>query len=155
MLGMITLWIALGAQVAFLVYRLTTKQWQTKITRISRITAFITFSLLLLFGVYWWGFRWIGLFLLLMLLAASSVVRWIWKPKADRVFKSGSAVRTFISSSFLLVFCILPGILFPQLEQVLATGALAVQTQSVTLVDTTRVEPYSQSGEHRKLTVQF
>lgn len=155
MLGMITLWIALGAQVAFLVYRLTTKQWQTKITRISRITAFITFSLLLLFGVYWWGFRWIGLFLLLMLLAASSVVRWIWKPKADRVFKSRSVVHTFISSSFLLVFCILPGILFPQLEQVPATGALAVQTQSVTLVDSTRVELYSQSGEHRKLTVQF
>ena len=126
MLGNITLWIALGTQIAFLACRLATKQWQTKAMLITRIAALITFSLLSLAGVYWWGFRWIGLFLLLFVLAAVSVVRFARKHKAEKAFKVWPAVRAFISGSLLLVFCILPGILFPQLEQVPATVRFAV-----------------------------
>ncbi len=155
MLGNITLWIALGTQIAFLACRLATKQWQTKAMLITRIAALITFSLLSLAGVYWWGFRWIGLFLLLFVLAAVSVVRFARKHKAEKAFKVWPAVRAFISGSLLLVFCILPGILFPQLEQVPATVRFAVQTQSVTLVDTARAESFSAASEPRKLTVQF
>ena len=155
MLGLITLLIALGVQVAFLVWRMATKRWQKRAMHITRVASFATFSLLILSGVYWWGFRWTGLFLLLAVLAALSVLYFIKQPKTDKKFNGSKAVFSCIGGCVLVTFCILPGILFPQFQEVASTGALAVDTQSVTLVDASRIDPFSDTNENRKLTVQF
>ncbi len=155
MLGIITLLIALGVQVAFLVFRMATKRWHTRAMHITRVASFATFFLLLLLGVYWWGFRWMGLFLLLVVLAVFSVLYFIKQPKTEKKFKGFAAVLSCISGCVLVTFCILPGVLFPQFREVASTGALAVDTQSVTFVDASRIDPFSQKGENRKLTVQF
>lgn len=155
MLGIITLLIALSAQIGFLIYRLVTKKRQTKVKHIMRLAAFSIFSLFLVSGVYWWSFRWIGLFLLLAILAIFSAKYFITQPKAEKEYKGLTSVLSCISSCVLLTFCILPGILFPQFNPVASTGAYAVNTTSVTFVDASRVDPYSKTGENRKLTVQF
>jgi predicted dienelactone hydrolase len=155
MLGIITLLIALGVQIAFFIYRLVTKSWQHMALRVIRIASFVTFSLLLVSGVYWWGFRWMGLFLLLAILAVLSVLRIIRHPKKEKKFKVSSAILSCINSCFLIAFCIVPGILFPQFKEVAPTGSFHVDTQSVTFVDSSRVDPFSKAEESRKLTVQF
>ncbi len=155
MLGLITLLIALGAQIGFLIYQLTTKNRQTKVKHITRVAAFGFFCLLLLSGVYWWGFRWMGLFILLAVLALISVIYFIRKPKEEKAYKAYKAVLSCINGCILLTFCILPGIMFPQFKPVASTGSYAVETTSVTLVDENRVDPFSETGENRKLTVQF
>jgi len=155
MLGIITLIIALGAQVSFLVFRMTTQNWQTKTTHFARIAAFVVFSLLMITGVYWWGYRWMGLFLLLAVLAAISVLYFARYTKKEKQYRGFRAVFSCISGCLLVSFCFLPSVLFPQFKEVLPTGSLGVNTQSVTLVDEARVDPFSQSGENRKLTVQF
>ncbi len=155
MLGIITLIVALGAQVAFLVFRMATKSWQPKATHFARIAAFTAFSLLMLARVYWWGFRWMGLFLLLAVLAVFSVLYFARRTKKEKQYRGFRAVFSFISGCLLVSFCILPGVLFPQFKEVLPTGSFGVNTQSVTLVDEARVDPFSQTGENRKLTVQF
>lgn len=155
MLGIITLLIALSAQTGFLVYRLATKNRQTKVKHIMRIAAFAIFSLFLVMGVYWWSFRWIGLFILLAILSISSTIYFIKQPKAEKEYKSLTAILSCINGCILLTFCILPGILFPQLNPVTSTGPYAVDTTSVTFVDKSRVDPFSETGENRKLTVQF
>jgi predicted dienelactone hydrolase len=155
MLGIITLLIALSAQIGLLVYRLITKNRQTTVKHIMRISAFILFSLLLVTGVYTWGFRWMGLFLFLTVLTIMSGIYFIRKPKAEKKFKSLTAVLSCINGCVLITFCILPGILFPQFKPVAPTGPYAVDTTSVTFVDAARVDPYSEMGENRKLTVQF
>jgi predicted dienelactone hydrolase len=155
MLGIITLLIALSAQIGFLIYRLATKNRQTKVKHIMRIAAFGIFSLLLAAGVYWWGFRWTGLFILLAVLAAFSAIYFIRKPKAEKEYKAFKAVLSCINGCILLTFCILPGILFPQFKPIASTGTYAVETTSVTLVDASRVDPFSETGENRKLTIQF
>lgn len=155
MLGIITLLIALGVQLAFLVWRMATKSWQKRAMHITRVASFATFSLLLLSGVYWWGFRWMGLFLLLAVMAALSVLYFIKQPKTEKKFKGYKAVFSCIGGCVLVTFCILPGILFPQFQEVTSTGALAYDTQSVTLVDASRIDPFSETNESRKLTVQF
>ena len=155
MLGIITLLIALITQVAFLIFRIATKSWHKKAMHITRVTAFAAFSLLMITGVYWWGFRWMGLFLALAILAIFSNVYFIRQPKAEKQFKTFAAVRSFISGCVLMTFCIMPGILFPQFREVAPTGTYTVASQSVTYVDVSRVDPYSQEGENRKLTVQF
>jgi len=58
MLGIITLLIALSAQFGLLIYRLTTKNRQTRVKHIIQIAAFVTFAFLMATGVYRWGFRW-------------------------------------------------------------------------------------------------
>ncbi len=155
MLGIITLLIALSTQIGFLVYRLTTKNRQTKVKHIMRIVTFTVFSMLLIAGVYWWGFRWTGLFILLAILAIISVIYFIGKPKAEKEFKGFKAVLSSVNGCILLTFCILPSILFPQFKPVAATGSFAVNTTSVTFTDVSRVDLFSPTGENRKLTVQF
>lgn len=155
MLGIITLLIAFSAQIGFLVYRLVTKKNQTKVKHIIRIAAFSIFSLFLAAGVYWWGFRWIGLFLLLAVMAVFSIKYFMTQPKAEKEYKSLTSVLSCLGGCSLLTFCILPGILFPQFNPVASTGSYAVNTTSVTFVDASRVDPFSMTGENRKLTVQF
>lgn len=155
MLGIITLILALMTQIGFLIYRMVTKNRQTRTMHIIRIAAFAIFSLLLLTGVYWWGFRWMGLFLLLAVLAVFSAFYFLRKPKAEKKYKGLTAILSCINGLILLTVCILPGILFPQFKPIAPTGSFAVDTTSVTFVDTSRVDPYSQAGENRKLTVQF
>ena len=155
MLGIITLIIALSAQIGFLVYQMMTKNRQTKIKHIIRISGFSIFSLLLITGVYWWGFRWMGLFMLLAILAILSIIHFIRRPKVGRAYKGLTAILSCINGCILLTFCILPGIMFPQFKPVAPTGSLAVETASYTFVDDTRIEPLSETGENRKLSVQF
>jgi predicted dienelactone hydrolase len=155
MLGIITLLIALCAEIGFFVYRLATRNRQKKVMHIMRLAAFGIFSILLAAGVYWWGFRWTGLFILLAVQAILSVIYFIRKPKAEKKYKGFKTVLAGINGCVLLTFCILPGILFPQFKPVVSTGSHAVDTTSVTLTDDSRVDPYSETGEKRKLTVQF
>jgi predicted dienelactone hydrolase/uncharacterized membrane protein SirB2 len=155
MLGIITLLMLLGAQIALFTYRAATQNWQRGMARAVRIAAFVTFSLLLISGVYWWGFRWMGLFLLLAVLAVVSVIGIVRRPKKEKKFRVFSAALSCIGGCVLVAFCALPGILFPQVTEVAPTGAYSVDTQSVTFVDASRVDPFSKTGESRKLTVQF
>ncbi len=155
MLGIITLLIALGTQIGIFAFRLVTKNRQTKMMHMLRLAAFGIFLLLTLAGVYWWGFRWMGLFLLLMILSIFSIVYFIKKPKADKPYKISGAVFSFVNGCILLTFCILPGIMFPQFQELAPSGPYTIKTESVTFVDTSRPETYSKIGENRKLTVQF
>ena len=153
--GIITLIVALVAQVALLVVRMATKSWQPRATHFIRIAAFLTFSVMMLTGVYWWGFRWMGLFLLLTVLAVFSVVYFVRRAKRERQYRGLRVVFSFLSGCLLFSFCILPGVLFPQFQEVAPTGSFDVATKSITLVDESRADPFSESGESRKLTVQF
>ncbi len=155
MLGIITLVVAFGMQVAFLILRISTKNWQPQATHFARIAAFTTFSLLTIAGVYWWGFRWMGLFLLLAVLAGFSASYFARHTKKEKQYRGFRVVLSCISGCLLVSFCILPGVLFPQFKEIAPTGSFDVDTQSVTLVDESRVDPFSPSGESRKLTVQF
>ena len=155
MLGVITLLIALSAQIGFFVYQMVTKNRQTKIKNIARIAAFAVFSLLLITGVYWWGFRWMGLFILLAILAILGAFYFIKRPKAEKEYKGVSAILSCVNGCILLTFCILPSLLFPQFKAVAPTGVYAVETASYTYVDASHIEPLSETGENRKLSVQF
>ena len=96
-----------------------------------------------------------GLFILLTTLAIFSVIYFIKRPKAEKHYSGFSAIFSCVGGCVLLAVCILPGIIFPQFKPVSPTGSYATDTISVTLVDESRTESFSQTGEKRKLTVQF
>lgn len=153
MIGIITLFIALGVQIGFFVYRLATKNYQTKMKHIIQLTAFATFSLLLSTSVYWWSFRWLGLFTLLAISAIFSVKYFITQPQVEREYKFLTTLLSCITGCIVLAISILPGILFPQFDPIVPTGSYSVDTTSVTFIDPLRIDPYSKTD--RKLTVQF
>jgi hypothetical protein len=155
MIGIITLLIALGAQIGLLVFQMVTKNRQTKVKHMIRLAAFGILSLLIVLGVYWWGFRWMGLFILLAVLSILSIMYFVKKAKTEKPYKRSGAIFSFINGCFLLTFCILPGIIFPQFQEIAPTGGFAVGTTSITYVDSSRTETFSDTGENRKLTVQF
>lgn len=157
MLGLITLILALAAQIGLLIYRLVTRKPQTRAMHMLRIGGFAAFYILLIAGVYWWGFRWVGLFALLTILAAISIVSLIRTrhTEPDKAYKRRTVIRHSVRGCLLLALCILPGLLFPQVQPLQPTGSYAVATQSITYVDASRVDPFSTKGENRKLTVQF
>ncbi len=155
MLGIITLSIAICIQIGFVIWQMKTKSHQTKRKHILRICAFILFTLLLLTQVYWWGFRWISLYIMLVVMAVFSAIYLIKPFGKEKEYKPSAVVLSCIGNSILLVFCILPGILFPQFEAVASTGGFAVETVSETYIDTSRMETFSDVGGNRKLSVQF
>lgn len=64
-------------------------------------------------------------------------------------------ISACISRCLLLAFAIIPAILFPQYKLVIHTGQYSVTTESHTLTDTNRIEDYSDTGDNRKVTIQF
>lgn len=150
MIGIITLLIALCAQIGLLIYRIMTKNRQTKVKHIIRLSSFSIFTLLLVTGIYWWGFRWMGLFILLVTLAIFSVIYFIKRPKAEKHYSGFSAILSCVGGCVLLAVCILPGIIFPQFKPVSPSGSYASDTISVTLVDESRTESFSQTVEKKK-----
>jgi predicted dienelactone hydrolase len=155
MLGKVTLLIALSAQIGFLIYQLTTKNRHSRLIQFMKIAAFVIFSLLLVTNVYWWGFRWLGLFALLAIMAIIGAISLIKQPKNKKEFKNSTAVISCIIGCILLTIFIFPGIVFPQFNPLESTGPYANDTTFVTFVDKSRVDPYSPTGENRTLTVQF
>ncbi len=155
MLGIITLVVALGAQIALLVYQMITKNHQKKTRNIMRLAAFCIFLLLLIVNVYWWGFRWMGLFVLLSILAVTGLISLIRKKQDVTEFKPFKAILICVNSCILFAFAIIPGLMFPQFQPIEATGKYDVKTVSVTLTDDKRIEAYSEEEENRKLTIQF
>lgn len=155
MIGTITLLIALATQIGFMVYQLVTKKRQTVLKHTIRITAFAVFFLLMLTRVYWWGFRWMGLTILLAVWAVLGAVFFIRKNKKVKCYKGFKVVLSCVSGCILLTFCILPGILFPQFKPVTPTGSYQIATKSITYVDRSRIDTYSKTEENRKLTAQF
>lgn len=155
MLGIITLLIALSVQIGFLAYQIATNNRQTKVKHSIRLISFAIFAMLLVTGVYWWGFRWMGLFILLAVLGILSVLYFIKRPKVEKDYRRVRAIFSCLNGCILLTVSILPAILFPQFQPVASTGSYAVGTTSVTFVDGSRVDPFSKTGENRKLTAQF
>ena len=155
MLGIVTLLVALCVQIGFVIYQVKTRSFQTKRKHILRIGTFIVLTLLIITEVYWWGFRWISLFILLALMAAFGAIYLLKPHRHEKEYKPSAVVLSCLGSSMLLAFCILPGILFPQFEAIASTGTFEVGTVSETYIDTSRMETFSDMEEKRKLSVQF
>ena len=155
MTEIITLLALLAVQILVLYHRIRTGQRTSRRENALKIVLACIFLLLMAAGVYRPDFRWTGLFLLLVLQAALSI-RSILRPRpGKKVFRSKGAFLSFAGSTLLIVLLMMPALLFPRTSPVMPTGPLATATISVTLTDQARVDPFSTSGEPRKLTVQF
>ena len=155
MTEIITLLALLAVQVFVLYHRIRTRQKKSQRENTLNIVLFCVSILLMAAGIYRPDFRWAGLFLLLVLQAALSIRSILWPRPGKNAFRLKSILLSFAGSTLLIVLLMMPALLFPRNSPVMPTGPLATTTISVTLTDPARVDPFSTSGEQRKLTVQF
>lgn len=155
MLGVMILFISVVIEIVFMSYCLRTKSEQRKVKHIIGLCEFTFFCLLVMVGVVQFNFRWYMLFIILLFQAIAGVVFFVKKPAAVKVFKKKYAVLSCVNRSVLLVFAVVPSVLFPQFKDIEPSGNYSVATESYTLTDADRIETYSNDGSNRKITVQF
>lgn len=115
-----------------------------------RIGTFVVFALLAVTGVIQWSGRYYALAIWLLVLAAwgSRLLFRDAKPvRIGRVVAAGLGVAlvTFLAAS--------PAVIFPVYTPLPPTGEFPVETDSHTILDPSRQDPYSKDQQPRELTV--
>ena len=155
MLGIIVIIGLLVIELGFMVYCLKTKSEQRTVKHVIRLSEFALFSILVIFHIVQLNFRWYMLFIIFLIQAIIGIVFFVKKPVSNKSFKSTRVVLSGINRCLLLIFALIPSIIFPQFKDIEPTGNYSVATESYTLTDDNRIETYSDNGENRKITIQF
>ena len=142
-------------EFAFMAYCIKTKNYQNKAKSWVRIAAFIIFIGLTLTSIIDWSFQWYLLGLLLFILAIISGFRLFRNKFGKKPYKRWRVVLRGILMVLIFTFVTIPAILFPQYEEPEMTGEYEVKTSTYSFTDTNRIETFTNTGENRKLTVQF
>jgi hypothetical protein len=148
-------------ETVFAAYCIITKSNQMNARNIIHIGAFALFAILTLVTVVEWGFRWYGLAAVLFTWAASGA--WTGmragllnkESKAEEEYKPGRIVLKAIRMFLLVVIALIPALVFPEHAVIETTGKYKVATALYTYTDPNRVENYSDTGEARKVNVEF
>lgn len=142
-------------EFSFIVYCIKTKDNQNKLKSWVRIAIFITFMGFSLTHLIDWGFQWYLLGTFLLIFAMISVTKLFANNFGKKPYESWRVIIRGIFMIIIFSFITIPAIVFPQYEQPEMTGKYKVNTSTYTFIDTDRVETFTNTGENRKLTVQF
>lgn len=154
-MGILILIIALIFEVAFIAYCIKSKDNQNKARSWVRIAAFITFVGFTLTPIIDWSFRWYFLVALLAILAVIGGVKLFTKKFGKKPYKKWRIISKGIAMLLIFTFAAIPAMVFPQYENPDITGDYRVETASYTFTDKSRIETFADTGEYRKLTVEF
>lgn len=139
-------------EAALAVYRIRQGKMQYKAAALVRGFAALLIIVLAAFSVITWGLRYYALVIVLVISAAVNATM-AWRGKNEKIKRAGILLKSAVMW-VLLLFAILPVILFPEYTPLPTTGEYGVKTATRHLVDESRTEPYSdESG--RALTVEF
>lgn len=155
-MGIVLFLTAVIIELLVAAFCLISKSEHRKERSVIRIASFSGFVLLTILPVVDWSFRYYALSLLLLLLAIIGVITLMKKSEEDVDYKAGRIIIKTTGMIVLFSVVALPAILFPQNKSVVdTTGEYQVTTSPFTYEDTSRVESYNDTGENRRLNVQF
>lgn len=154
-MGILIFLTAVVIEIAFTIFCVIKKSNQKKLRSMIRITAFAGFVLLSVLPIIDWGLRYYALAALLLLLSVIGAVNLIRKKEEKKSYRTVRVVLKAIGMTVLIFVVTLPAIIFPQYKPLKATGEYQVATVNDTYTDANRVETYTNTGENRKLNVEF
>lgn len=155
-LGLIFLLIILVFEVCFSIYCIRLKSYEDKKRSIIRIIALLAFIFIILISDIEWSFRWYAFFIWLLILAILGTVSLVHEKKENnKVFKRSKVIKRSIAIFGGFFLALTPVLIFPQYKHLPVTGTYSVATTVYTYTDDNRIEIYSDSEEHRKVTVQY
>lgn len=160
-MGTIILMIAFVMEAAFATYCIITKSNQKQVRSFVRIGALAAFVILTLVSVIEWSLRWYGLAALLLVWAALGAWTLIHtalpnkEARKEKEYKTRRIVVKAVTMLLLVTVALIPPLVFPHYELIKTTGEHKVATVLYTYTDKNRVETYTNTGEKRKLNVEF
>lgn len=154
-MGIFIIIIALIFEVAFMAYCIKTKDNQNKTRSWIRIVGFLIFIGFILTPIIDWNFQWYLLGSLLFIFSIIGGIRLATKKFGKKPYKRWRVVSKGIVMLLVFTIVTIPAIVFPQYKDPEMTGGYKVKTSSYTFTDTNRIETFTDTGENRKLTVEF
>lgn len=154
-MGILIIIIALIFEVAFIAYCIKTSDNQNKVRSWIRVLAFFTFIGFIQTTIIDWSFQWYLLGALLFIFAIIGGIRLVTKKFGKKLYERWRVISKGIAMLLVFSFVTIPAIVFPQYEDPDITGGYKVKTSSYTFTDTNRIERFTDTGENRKLTVEF
>lgn len=155
-MGLIILAATVVIEISFAFYCIITKSSHIKQKSLLRIFAFLIFSIITIFNVIPFDFRYHAFGISLFLLTINGAKNFIRNHSERKPFKTSATVYRTIGLIFLFVTTLIPTLLFPQNIRVIeVTGNYPVLSEKHSYIDSSRLEGYSDNNENRKLNVQF
>jgi dienelactone hydrolase len=154
-MGTIILLIALIIEVAFAAYCIFTKSSQSRVKSFIRIGALAAFILFTLAAVIQWSFRWYALAALLTVWAMLGALTLVRRKAEKNGYKTRAVVFRAIGTLLLVFLALTPALVFPQHRLPRVTGDHPVATANFTYTDKSRIETFTNTGENRKVNVEF
>lgn len=154
-MGTIILLMAIIVETGFAIHCIRTKSDQQKTRSIIYVGIFIGFIVFLLASSINLNFRWKALALLLLVWAVLGILTLIGYKVDNKEYKLGRIIKRAVSMVFLVAIALIPALVFPEYKIIETSGQYKVSTALFTYTDKTRVETYNDTGENRKLNVEF
>ncbi len=154
-MGMFLITMMLVFQIVFTVYCIKTQDNQNKVRSWFWLSTFIMFIGLILTSIIDWSFQWYLLGTLLFIFAIMSLFRLATGKFGRKPFEKPRVVCRGIVTIFAFALVTIPAIIFPQYEDPEMTGEYKVNNFIYTFTDLNRIETFTNTGENRKLTVEF
>lgn len=151
----IILFIVATIEIAFAVYCISSRSNQARTGSFIHIGLFTIFIVFASVSNINWNFQWTALTMLLFFWTALGALTLVRNKEDKREYKRGRSIRRAICSIFLIAIVLIPAFLFPEYELIQTTGEFTVTTVLYTYIDENRVETYTETGENRKLNVEF
>lgn len=140
-------------EIFFFVWNVKDKTTHIRWKGAARWGIAIIITLLMLVGVLQGLSRYAGIMFLLTVMGIVAMIS--LRRKGEREATKGNQVFRAVGSGLLYTAAMLPAILFPQYKAIVPTGSYHVETALYTWTDESRVETYANTGEKRRVTVQF
>lgn len=154
-MGIFIVVIAILFEITFMVYCIRTKENHNKTRSWVMIAAFVAFVAGTLTSVLDWGFRWYFLGGVLAIFALIGSCKLLTKKFGKKPYRTWRIVCKMIRMVLIITIATMPAIAFPQYGNPRTTGSYAVDTATYTFTDESRIETFVNTGEHRKVTVEF
>lgn len=154
-MGIFSIIIAVLFEITFMVYCIRTKENHNKTRSWVMIAAFVAFVSGTLTSVLDWGFRWYFPGGVLAIFALIGAYKLLTRKFGKKPYRTWRIVCKMIRMVLIITLATMPAIVFPQYENPRTTGRFAVDTATYTFTDESRIETFVNTGEQRKVTVEF
>jgi hypothetical protein len=154
MSGIIMLLFLVILELIFLFLDWLKKSNHRKEKSLVRIVLLGVFIILIISPIINWSFRWYGIGLFLTIQGIIAVITFITKKQNNQITRK-HLILAGAGRCFFISFLIFPAILFPQYSPILPNGSYSVGTSIYTWTDQAREESFTDTSDHRKVTVQF
>jgi heme O synthase-like polyprenyltransferase len=152
-MGILALIVLIVVELFFLCWSVVTKTAHRQEKSVARISEFAILALLLITGILEWSFRYVAIAVVLLIQAVLAAVALFHRKETP--YKTSRVINRFFLTAVLYAGALFIAVLCPQYAQPAPSGSYQVATAKYTWTDTSRIEAYTDTGEYRKLTVEF